>query len=192
MHHFREFTDWRNEPTWNHTTGSKPLADDADTVLGPEDRDELFSSISNSQLRPDSTQYGAGNISQCLTRQRARLRHMPIAANVPFALGRITIFHPSFLLPRRLSSGGENPPPVWPAAPQNPWPSLYVGLATLSTGRAFHPHALNQFLASPSIIFSPFLKPELQRNSLFSLGFPDTDAFRTKIWKEFKITNIYV
>lgn len=56
---------------------------------------------------------------------------------------------PSFCYPRWLSTGGENPTPVWPDAPQNPWPSLYVGLATLSKGHAFHHHALKQFLAQP-------------------------------------------
>lgn len=124
-----------------------------------------------------------------VSQDRVRLRHMPMAANVSFALGVIIICVP--FLP--VTPGGRSHP-VWPDAPQNPWSSIYVGLTTLSKGHSFHHHALNKFLAYPqqiSIILSPFL-PELQRNSLFSLGFPDADAFRVKIWKEFQVTNIYV
>lgn len=50
--------------------------------LGPEDRDDLFLSISNSQLRPDSTPCGAEHLSQCLRRQTVGYRHLPITAKV--------------------------------------------------------------------------------------------------------------
>lgn len=164
MHHYWELTDWRREPTWNHTTGSKPLADEAGTVLGAR-RQGWVVLIYFSQLRPDSIQCGAGNISQCLTRQRVWLRHMPIAANVSFALGRIIIIIP--FLPGGWGLVGKSPFPhlVWPDTPQNPWFSHYVGLTTLSKGHASITMLSTRSWPRLSIIFSPFLKPELQRNS---------------------------
>lgn len=186
-----EFIVWQREPMWNHTTGSQDTGRWRASTHGPGDQKtgmsnpHLFPTLSSGLTLP---KFGAESISQCLRRQRIRLRHMPIAAKVCPLLREGSSYLPLPSCHQWLV--GKIPP--WPDVPQNPWSSIRAG-PNHTQQRTLLPSPCSQPVAGTTpedFHYLLSLSKTWAAKALFSLGFPATDASRMEIWKEFQVTNI--